>query len=443
MNKSHNALLRMLLCFLPLIGIACLSAGCGPENCQARFLASWSADGTRVALVLDPDTDSENRSGLWIASLDSYAASELVVVPPRHLCLHPQWSSSGEEILFGVLDDSEQGRSDPDKASTFSVWIARTDGSGARKVADSRTPEDSKSFLAPNAIAWGKIPGTVLYQTAAGEKITAVLLDLNAGETREFLPAPADDYSLEFSPSGESVAALLMDSTDHRAAVYVAGSAALNWRQIGSLHYDQDRFGSYSSLISWSPDSSSFVVTEMERSASGEESEEAYLRLFVAESGKSRRLCAAKTNAEILWSPRGDALIFSGAARDGAGGERGLYRVDIITGEIVRLITDDAFSLVSWDSQDDRIYYFGSYREVATQTAEEGSKKNMQFYSCDRDGNDIRLFGASLPAEAEGWSLSADGHRAVVYPGSGSPSLVEFGSRPAAHLPIVRRGISN
>ena len=154
-------------------------------------------------------------------------------------------------------------------------------------------------------------------------------------------------------------------------------------------------------------------------------------------------LCAAKTNAEILWSPRGDALIFSGAARDGAGGERGLYRVDIITGEIVRLITDDAFSLVSWDSQDDRIYYFGSYREVATQTAEEGSKKNMQFYSCDRDGNDIRLFGASLPAEAEGWSLSADGHRAVVYPGSGSPSLVEFASRPAAHLPIVRRGISN
>ena len=133
MNKSHNALLRMLLCFLPLIGIVCFTAGCGPENCQARFLASWSADGTRVALVPDPDSDSDAQSGLWIASLEPYAARELVVVPPGHLCLYPQWSSSGEEILFGVLDDSEQGKSDPDKSSPFAVWIARTDGSGARR----------------------------------------------------------------------------------------------------------------------------------------------------------------------------------------------------------------------------------------------------------------------------------------------------------------------
>src|SRR5439155_26201708 len=65
MNKSHNALLGMLLCFLPLIGIACLSAGCGLENCQARFLAGWSADGTRVALGLAPDTESVNQSGVW------------------------------------------------------------------------------------------------------------------------------------------------------------------------------------------------------------------------------------------------------------------------------------------------------------------------------------------------------------------------------------------
>ena len=108
MNKSHNALLRMLLCFLPLIGIACLSAGCGPENCQARFLASWSADGTRVALVLDPDTDSENRSGLWIASLDS---SQFVVLLPQISlyefcgCREPQERS----IAFGKLACAPRG----------------------------------------------------------------------------------------------------------------------------------------------------------------------------------------------------------------------------------------------------------------------------------------------------------------------------------------------
>lgn len=440
MNRPGKDSIRRLSYCSVFVVLAWFAVGCGPDNYQARFAASWSPDGTKVALCVNNEDPEGDDSGLWIIDASTGARHRIVRLDADSPCLHPQWSPSGEELLFGVLEKLNGAKENSDDYDTLSIWTVRADGTGLRRVADAPTATDGDGYLSPNSIAWGMIAGTVYFPFGAGDRVTAVSLDLHSGVIRPLLPAFATKYTLEFSPSRNQAASLLIDKEEGdgknekriRANVYVSDSVTQSWRKLGTLHLDSNATDTLSTLIYWSPDSSKFVVPEIETGSDSGDLPGHYLRVFDVLSGDSYRLCAAQPNTEIFWSQAGDALVFSGSVEVGGESFRGAFRVEVFSGRLLPLVADEDICLVAWNSDEGRVYF---YRRFESEDAKEGPLRKMKFYSCASDGPDLREISDPLPSENCGWVLSPVGNRLLLFSSSEIASLVDL--RSHSHMDLL------
>lgn len=241
-----------------LLMFSLIALGCGPETYHGRFLASWSPDGSRAAAV--PNLMEEiPHSGIWIFDARSGQSKQIFALQDGRFCIHPQWSPFTDEILFAIIrKDDEETKSPTDNEIPYSVWSIGADGYGLRKITDSASIEtsghsDLPRIALPNTVAWGAIPGTVIFQKAVGDKVTAQLLDPCTGRLTEFLPHPADAYSIEPSPSRRYVAAVLYDEHDDKAEVFLADFGFNNWRSLATIGFDSDQLQIFSPMIYWGP----------------------------------------------------------------------------------------------------------------------------------------------------------------------------------------------
>src|SRR5207249_4374441 len=117
----------------------------------------------------------------------------------------------------------------------FSVWTVGSDGRNLHKVVDAlaRTEDD---LAEKNFVTWGPLPDTVIYTDFRNGWAAAIMLDLKNRESTDILPAPANGYELEFSPSRSQGALLAYHEKSKSADLYISDfTGSLNWKQIDTI----------------------------------------------------------------------------------------------------------------------------------------------------------------------------------------------------------------
>lgn len=429
MKCLQKVQLRSALGVICLLVASLLTLGCGPETYHGRFLASWSPDGSRAAAVPNLMEDKIQNSGIWVFDSASGQSTQILALNDGRFCFHPQWSPFNNEILFGMIrkDDDEETKDPTDHRIPYSVWVIGADGQGLRKVTDSTSLEVSHhsgmpAFLLPNTIAWGPLPGTVIFQTAAGEKIKALLLDPYTGHLAEFLPHAADAYSLEPSPSREKAAAVLYDEDAGTAEVLMSDFGVGNWRRLATIGFDSDQLGVLSPMIYWSPDSSCFVVPEEERGFGLKGKPHYYLRLFDARTGRSWKTAFGNPNTAIIWDSAGRNIFFSGPPMADDDSDSVIYRTDRRSGCTIPVVPEGDNFLISLNHENERIYF---YRKLCVKCPDGSEKVTVRrLLSCASDGTDVRELGPWIENDGLIWSRSPDG-RMLVFP-ENLPQLVDL-----------------
>jgi hypothetical protein len=379
--------------------IVLTGTGCGPDHAWPDCMAGWSADGAKVALVpnfLDGDIEE---SGLWVQDFASGTTRRLLELPPDLYCLHPEWSPAGDEILFTIVDkDPVQ---DTDGNFRYSIWTIGSRGEGLRRIAEDTSPgeADWAPILLPGAVRWGAFPGTMIFQHAQGNLVTALWTDPYTGRGGAFLPAYADAYTIQPSPCRRWATALLYRNSDeHRTAeVLLSDFGYGNWRSLGVIElYCDSPEASLTRAIAWAPDSSAFVVSEV---GDGDSETERLLRLFDTRTGCWTFFQADGLNASVWWDDSGSGFFYSSAT--------GLYHVDAAKRWATRLIEGAGIRLLSLNGSNGRLYFY--------MEADGDTDPRRYFYSCRKDGLDLEELRSDLPPDGDFKpTVSPDGTRILT-----------------------------
>ena len=396
-----------------LLMLSLIAPGCGPETYHGRFLASWSPDGSRAAAVPNL-TEEIPDSGIWIFDARSGQSRQIFALKDGSYCIHPQWSPFSDEILFATIRKDEGETKNPtDPEVPYSVWSIGADGHGLRKITDSTSVEtsgdsDYPRIALPNTVAWGAIPGTVIFQKAVSDKVTALLLDPYTGRLTEFLPHPADAYSLEPSPSRRYIAALLYDKHTDTAEVFLADFGFDNWRRLATIGFDSDQLKVFSPMIYWAPDSSCFVLPEKEEGPGLKGRPQHHLRLFDVQTGRSWVIVPGNPNTAILWDGESRSFFFSGTSTaDDEDSDSAIYRVERRNGRTIPVVSEGDNFLLSWNQDDERVVFYQKIRVKGPKGSEEITTR--RFLSCASDGTDVRELGPWIEDDGVIWSTSPGG----------------------------------
>ncbi len=408
-------------------------AGCGPQSFRGGFLASWSPDGSRVALVPDCLTSEDGessplKSGVWVYSNSTGRTKPVYSAGEGLICLHPQWSPFSDDLLFITVAEDPKEEEKGGKPDNYAIWCVGPDGEGLRHLATGSYRSDgegSPALLLPNTAAWGDLPFTLLVQQRVGNKVTAFLLDPGTGGSRQFLPDLSDSYSLEPSPDRRKIAALLYDTESGLARLYLSDFGFGNWHLLDIMPFDSGQLDSLSPMIYWAPDSTGFVVPQAEQGMPTEKDRQGFLRLFDARTGGSRRIAGGNPQSVIQWDREGRSFVFS-AAGGAKEADLTIYRVDVVSARQVALIPEGENHLMTWNSRDGRIYFYRTHHRKNSQVNE--------MFSCAADGSDERTEGFLFGGENPSWSSSADGESLIVFSAPRAPVLMNLTHARIAQL---------
>ncbi len=436
-ERTTRRMLAKLSLIATLVLLLTLTACDREDDEQAASLIDWSPDGSKAALVPDFIKDDPDVSGIWVYDFRTGATSHIFAAPKGAICTHPHWSPAGDEILFAMVHGSEEDSPESGESIAFSVYAIRADGQSLHWLADSRST-DPEDFLMHNAVSWGPTPGTILFQQSAGDRVTAMRLDLANGEIGQYLPDSSDSYSLEPSPDRRRVAALLSDKESGSARLYLADFDAAEWRFVETLEVDTDQMKKRSQAIYWSPDSSKFVVPEIERATADEKDARGYLRLFDDATGWSNRFPGGDSSSAIMWNRESDAFVFAVSETPGAG----IYRADFPSGSVRMIVPGTENRLLSWNHQDGRIYFFRTNRTEKPRPADE-ERFEHRLFSCDAEGDAGRTPGRLSTSGSPFWNLSPDGSQMVLFEYAEAPDLIYLATGGADRIrlqsqPVLR-----
>ncbi|HYK88750.1 MAG TPA: hypothetical protein VE398_08270 [Acidobacteriota bacterium] len=419
---------QICFCSIWLLTLALVTMGCGPETYHGRFLATWSPDGSRAAAVSNLLEEAPD-SGLWVFDVYTGRSRKIVALNDGANCIHPQWSPFADEILFATVREEKGTKGPTNNLLPYSVWIIGAGGYGLRKIADSTSVDTDDSdfprIALPNTVAWGAEAGTVIFQGAVGEKVTALHFDPYTGRLIEFLPHPADAYSLEPSPSRRKVAVVLYDGQAREAEVFLSDFGFGNWRKLATVGFDASQLSVFSPMIYWSPDSSCFILPEEDHSYDLEGRPQHFLRLFEVRTGRSRKIASGNPNTPILWDGDSRWFFFSGTANGEEGSNSAIFRVDRQAGGAIPIVVSEGDGyLMSWDRIDARLYFYETF--TLHNPGDAGEMTTRKFFSCAADGSDIRELCPPVEGDGIVWSLSPTGHSLVLL--NSVPRLMDLSS---------------
>jgi len=426
--RAPRALIWLAILFL----LAPAVTGCGPHIFQSGFLASWSRDGSRVALVpdlLNEDGDpAARKSGILIYHTATGQSKQIVSAGAGLTCLHAQWSPFSNDLLFITVDREDEPDSQPGKPDSYVVWCVGPDGDGLRQLATGTylgNGEDSMALLRPHAVTWGDQPGTYLLQQRIGNKVTAILFDPHTGGAKQFLPDAADGYSLEPSPDRRKVAALLYDASSGLARLFISDFGFGNWRLLDILQYDSAQLEGLAPMIYWSPDSTRFVIPETASGNRAGEEDQGFLRLFEVGRAGSRRIANDSPQSVVQWSRDSRSLVYSAVDAE-HDSNLAIYRVDLNSGRRIPLISEGKNNLMVWNSQSGRIYFY--------RASGRDEKSLNELSSCAGDGSDVRPEGYSFGGEHPSWSASCGGRSLIIFREPVAPTLLDIAGARAVRL---------
>jgi Tol biopolymer transport system component len=142
--------------------------------------AAWSPDGSKIAF------NTESSKGAVVAVLD-LANSYILAISPG---ARPQWSPDGKRLVFLRWPELASG---PD-----SIWIVNADGSGLRKVSDTRA-------LLPSA-NWGADGSSIIFTRDNNHRTAIFRVDLDGNNLQEIAgDKNIDMYFPSISPDGREL----------------------------------------------------------------------------------------------------------------------------------------------------------------------------------------------------------------------------------------------
>ncbi len=181
---------------------------------------------------------------------------------------------------------------------------------------------------------------TVLVQRGDRQLALETLSLAQPGQTRPLLTGAPLFWS--WAPHGQLIAAHVGDNETGRVVLIEAATGSLV--QEVSAHPGAFR------VPVWSPDGE--LLTYVERGADGGQT----LRLFDIQSGESASVSQASGMTAALWSPDGQALVFSSAQRQGSLLSPALHLLDLSTGKTTTLIETPVAGFL-WAPQGTHLVY--------------------------------------------------------------------------------------
>lgn len=301
MERSSHRVRSLVLVALTAVTAAALAS--------ASHATSPGRNG-RIAYQLK---DRAGRWQIWVANSDLSGAKELT--HGRNDGGWPAWSPDGKQIAF----DSERSDHTPkDSRHIGDVFVMKADGSGIRKLTDSRGESGDP--------AWSPTGSLLALDADRGNRRgfrSLYVIHATGGKLRRVTkPAPPlSDYSPRFSPDGTQLVFLRA-----RGTAETAPSALFTVRLDGS---DLHRLTPYSLHVDqsdWSPDGKRIVFEAYPHGRGNG----AYGDIFVIDAKGGRPLNLTRNpvgqagSIDPVWSPDGQKILFLDIRRVNDVGRYGL-----------------------------------------------------------------------------------------------------------------------
>ena len=223
----------------------------------------------------------------------------------------PAWSPDGKRIVF---DSARTDRTPKDPAHVNDVFVMNADGSGVRRLTDSRGTSGDAS--------WSPNGSSIAFDADRGKPsgLSAVyVMNAASGPPRKIVAPPKgmSDYKPRFSPDGTYVVFLRA-----RGAADGAPAALFTVRLDGAGLHRLTPFSLRADDADWSPDGRRIVFDAYPNPA-------AYGDIYVVGSGGGRVVDLTRNpvrqagSADPVWSPDGHKILFldnrvvNGAGRTG------------------------------------------------------------------------------------------------------------------------------
>jgi Tol biopolymer transport system component len=264
----------------------CLAVGASPAGAT-----SPGRDGRLAYMV----KDGAGHWQIWVASARLSGAKQLTRGP--YDSGWPVWSPDGKTLVF---DSPRSDRSPNDHAHVNDVFLMKADGSGVKKLTDSKGGSGDA--------AWSPNGSLIAFDADRGDAKKRAIYVINAsgGKIRRLEKPPKgfDDYKPRFSPDGRQVA-----FSRARGTAEGAPSALFTMRLDGTHLRRLTSFSLHVDDTDWSPNGRRIVIEAYPNPA-------AYGDIYDIDASGGRpvnltRNPAGKAGcADPIWSPDGKKILF-------------------------------------------------------------------------------------------------------------------------------------
>jgi TolB protein len=257
----------------------------GPKNARLKRLAVMDYDGANVQYLTD---------------------SSAIVLAPR-------FSPTGDRILFTSY------------TSGFPrIYVMDVGSLGVRALDE----QPGTMTFAPRFSPDGN---TVVFSLEQGGNSDIYAMDINSGALRQLTNAPSIETAPSYSPDGSQI--VFESDRSGTQQLYIMGAGGGEARRISN---GQGRYGT----PVWSPRGDLIAFTKQNEGRF-------HIGVMRVQGDEERLLTASFLDEGPTWAPNGRVIMFTRETA-GAGGQAGLYSVDVSGRNLRQITTEGAASDPAW-----------------------------------------------------------------------------------------------
>ncbi len=266
---------------------------------------------SRVVYVAE--SGPKNQRLKRLAVMDYDGANIQYLTDSRSIVLAPRFSPNGDRILFTSY------------ASGFPrIYVMDVGSLGVRALDE----QPGTMTFAPRFSPDG---GTVVFSLEQGGNSAIYALDIGSGALRQLTNAPSIETGPSYSPDGARIVFESDRSGTQQLYIMAAGG--------GEARRVSNGAGRYGTPV-WSPRGDLIAFTKQNEGRF-------HIGVMRVEGDEERLLTASFLDEGPTWAPNGRVIMFTRETA-GAGGQAGLYSVDISGRNLRQITTEGAASDPAW-----------------------------------------------------------------------------------------------
>ncbi len=195
-----------------------------PDPNAPHFDGHWSADGKRVAFVLDVLRGTDGNLQINVAGADGRDSK--VVVPKVGFEESPRWSPDGKHVAWVSTRHGNQ-----------EIYTITAEGKDVRRL--------TNDVAADNNPSWAPDGKKLAFASARAGNFEIYTMSADGSNVRRLTRGPALDYWPVWSPDGKRIA--FTSNRDGNYEIYLMGADGTGQRNL-TRHPGQDNYAT------WSPD---------------------------------------------------------------------------------------------------------------------------------------------------------------------------------------------